>query len=173
MSQLYMNEIVPPRMRGGLVELHAVFFILGFVIASWVGFGFSFWTNASLSAWRAPLAIQIFFPLVGLPCLWFMPESPRWLVLKGREEEAQAILHRLHGDSTEQGDIGARAEFYQIQKQIHIDKTLGNSWVHLLRKPSYRKRLLFACGLTFFIQSSGDLVINSKLRLRWICANTD
>lgn len=64
-------------MRGGLVELHAVFFILGFAIASWVGFGFSFWTNGTLDAWRPPLAIQGGWALIGLICVYFVPESPR------------------------------------------------------------------------------------------------
>lgn len=72
-----MNEVVPPRMRGGLVELHAVFFILGFVIASWVGFGFYFWTTTSLNAWRPPLALQAFWSLLGLLALIWVPESPR------------------------------------------------------------------------------------------------
>jgi len=157
-----MNEIVPSRMRGGLVELHAVFFILGFVIASWIGFGCSFWTSGGLKAWRVPLAIQAFFSLTGLVCLVFIPESPRWLVMNDRHDEAQSILHKLHGSEDQATDTYARAEFYQIQKQIRVDKTLGNSWMHLLKKPYYRKRVLMGCGLTFFIQSSGDLVINSK-----------
>lgn len=55
---LLMNEVVPSRMRGGLVELHAVFFILGFAVASWIGFGFSFWTSSG-DAWRPPLAVRI------------------------------------------------------------------------------------------------------------------
>ena len=138
-----MNEIVPSRMRGGLVELHAVFFILGFMIASWIGFGFSFYT--STQAWRAPLAIQAFFALLGLIALYWIPESPRWLVLKERDEEARAILHRLHSDASDPQHEFAMAEMYQIQKQIRIDRTLGSSWMHIFRKKSYRKRVLMAC----------------------------
>ncbi|KAK5019479.1 MFS transporter [Cryomyces antarcticus] len=158
---LLMNEVVPSSMRGGLVELHAVFFILGFAIASWVGFGFSFWTSGGLNAWRPPLAIQAGWALLGLPALYWIPESPRFLCMKDREEEAQAVLHRLHSDSADPEHEFAKAEFYQIQKQLHIDRTLGNSWGHLFRKPSYRKRVFLACGLTGLIQSSGDLVINN------------
>ena len=44
-----MNEVVPSTMRGGLVELHAVFFILGFAVAAWVGFCFSFWIDLATS----------------------------------------------------------------------------------------------------------------------------
>jgi hypothetical protein len=115
------------------------------MIASWIGFGFSFWTTTSAAAWRPPLAIQAFWSLSGLVCLWWIPESPRWLVMKDREEEAQDILYRLHSDATDPDHEFASAEMYQIKKQLHIDRTLDNGWVHLFKKPSYRKRVLMAC----------------------------
>lgn len=145
---LLMNEVVPSRMRGGLVELHAVFFILGFAVASWIGFGFSFWTS-SPDAWRPPLAIQGFWSLLGLVALYWIPESPRFLVMKNREEEAQAILYRLHSDSSDPNHEFASAEMYQIQKQLAIDRTLDNSWMDMFRKRSYLKRVGMACVSIF------------------------
>jgi hypothetical protein len=82
--------------------------------------------------------------------------------MQGREDEARRLLERLHSNKTDPEHTFAAAEFYQIQKQLHIDRTLGNSWMHILKKSSYRKRALLACGITGFIQSSGDLVVNSK-----------
>lgn len=103
-------------MRGGLVELHALFFIMGFMIASWIGFGFSFWTTSSVDAWRPPLAIGCFWCLLGLVALFWVPESPRWLIMQGREDEAQVILNKLHSDGDDPENTYARAEYYQIQK---------------------------------------------------------
>lgn len=74
--------------------------------------------------------------------------------MQGRESEAEAILNRLHSDSSDPENEYARAEYFQIVRQLHIDKTLGNS--------SYRKRAIMAMAITFFVQSSGDLVINSQ-----------
>lgn len=83
--------------------------------------------------------------------------------MNDRVDEAKAILQRLHStskDGTE--DEYALAEFYQIQKQVVIDRTLGSSWMHMFKKPSYRKRALLAIGTTGIIQCSGVLVINSE-----------
>jgi hypothetical protein len=83
--------------------------------------------------------------------------------MNDRGDEAKAILQRLHS-TTKDGvdDEYALAEFYQIQKQVVIDRTLGTSWVHIFKKPSYRKRALLAIGTTGIIQCSGVLVINSE-----------
>lgn len=162
-----MNEVVPSRMRGGLVELHAVFFILGFAVASWIGFGFSFWTSSG-SAWRVPLAIQGFWSLLGLVALYWIPESPRWLVMQDREEEAQKILLQLHDDASDPEHEFARAEMYQIQKQLHIDRTLGSSWMHIFRKKSYLKRVGMACVSNLCEPN----LFQNLLRLSWCSSDS-
>jgi MFS family permease len=149
---ILMNEIVPVHLRGALVDIHAVMLVLGYTIQGWVGFGFFFWKTTSNNTWRPPVAIQCFWPLCLLIALPFMPESPRWLCMKGRDEEARAILLRLHSDPSDPDNEVANAEFYQIQKQIAIDRTLGSSWVQIWKKPSYRKRAFLAIGTTGIVQ---------------------
>ena len=158
---IWMSEVVPIDLRGALVDVHAVMLLLGYVIQGWVGFGFFFWKDGGAKTWRPPLALQCAWPLILLCGLPFLPESPRWLVMKDRIEEARVILERLHADPSDPEDTFAKAEFYQIQKQLAIDRTLGSSWLHIIRKPSYRKRALLAIGTTGIIQCSGVLVINN------------
>jgi len=148
-------------MRGALVDIHAVFLVLGYTIQGWVGFGFYFWKNGGANTWRPPIAIQCFWPLCLLIGLPFMPESPRWLCLQGREAEAEAVLIKLHATRNDPDHDVAKAEFYQIKKQIAIDRTLGSSWIYMFKKPSYRKRAFLAMGTTAIIQCSGVLVINN------------
>jgi hypothetical protein len=81
--------------------------------------------------------------------------------MQDRIDEARVILDKLHSDPSDPNNEYARSEFYQIQKQIAIDRTLDSSWVTMFRRPSYRKRALYAMGTTFFIQCSGVLVINN------------
>lgn len=156
-----MAEIVPARLRGGLVYIHGCMVCLGYTTANWVGFGFFHWRSGALNTWRPPVAITCFLPLVLLIGLPFMPESPRWLCMQDRQDEAEAILLRLHADPNDPTDGLARVEFYQIQQQVRIDRTLGSSWMHILKTPSYRKRALLAFGTNAIIQCSGVLVINS------------
>ncbi|CAO2648550.1 Nn.00g078170.m01.CDS01 [Neocucurbitaria sp. VM-36] len=158
---IWMNEVVPVKMRAGLVDIHAVCLVFGYTVSGWVGFGFFFWTDGGENTWRPPLALQCAWPLMLLCGLYWIPESPRWLVMQDRTDEARIILDRLHSDPIDPDNEYARSEFYQIQKQIMIDRTLDSSWVTMFRRPSYRKRAFFAIGTTFFIQCSGVLVINN------------
>ena len=151
---LLMNEIVPSHLRGALVDLHGVFLVLGYTIQGWVGFGFFFWDGGS-NTWRPTVALSCLWPLLLLMGLPWVPESPRWLCMQGRPEEAEQVLIKLHTNKTDPDHETAGAEFYQIRKQIAIDRTLGSSWMHMFRKPSYRKRALLAVGTTGIIQCSG------------------
>jgi len=157
-----MNEVVPVNLRGTLVDIHAIFILTGYSIQGWVGFGFYFWKDGGSKTWRPPLALQCLWPLILLGGLYWIPESPRWLIMNGRVEEARQILDRLHSDPSDPDNEFARAEFFQIQKQVAVDLTLDRSWLSFFRKPSYRKRALLAIGTTGFIQCSGVLVINSE-----------
>ncbi|OAP56584.1 hypothetical protein AYL99_08696 [Fonsecaea erecta] len=160
---ILISEIVPANIRGAMVDFHATMCVVGYMASGWVGFGFYFWTTTGGSnTWRPVIAIQCFWPLCLLVGLLFVPESPRWLMMKGRDVEAETILFKLHANPKDprSGDA-AKAEFYQIQKQVALDRTLGNSWLHILTKPSYRKRLLLAVTMTGISQCSGVLVINN------------
>lgn len=101
-------------------------------------------------------AIQCFPSLILIIGLFWLPESPRWLMLKDRNEEARTILLKLHAPEE------AAIEIAQIEAQAALDRTLPSSYWAMFTKPSYRKR----CGIAIFvmaaIQCSGVLVINSE-----------
>lgn len=72
---IWMSEVVPPYLRGALVQLHAIVLVLGYMCASWLGYGIFFWEDGGSATWRIPFAIQCFFPLCLLLGLYWCPES--------------------------------------------------------------------------------------------------
>ena len=68
----------------------------GICFSYWLDFGFSF-LDPSTIAWRFPIGFQIFFALLILLFVLELPESPRWLILKGQEDEAMSVLSALSG----------------------------------------------------------------------------
>ena len=81
--------------------------------------------GASQIRWRFPIAFQIIPLLLLFAAVWWFPESPRWLVKVGREEEARFILARLRGDEGEE-KIQAEAEFQDILNVARLEKEAGN-----------------------------------------------
>ncbi|KAF2404022.1 MFS general substrate transporter [Trichodelitschia bisporula] len=151
--------LAPPKLRGFFVGMNGVCIALGYALASYMGMAFFF--VHSDQQWRGPLGIALVWPFVMLFIICFVPESPRWLLLQGRTDKARDIVMRLH---TVPGDVDqefARSEFYQMQKQCELDRTLNPSWAEMFRRPSYRKRVILACGFAFIGQSTAVLVINN------------
>lgn len=91
--------------------------------------------------------------------VWFLQESPRWLMEKDRHEEARVALQKLHGNGTNEEYL--HLEFREIRDAIVAEKTFAvASWSGLLNRPAWRRRLLLGCGIQAFGQLSGINVVN-------------
>ncbi|KAK5009960.1 hypothetical protein LTR28_012517 [Elasticomyces elasticus] len=135
---------------------------LGYVVAGYIGLGFYFYSGGN--QWRGPMALQMLFPFILICGLWWMPESPRWLLSKDRADEARAVVQRLHVNPTDPNDHFAEDEFDQMRRQIELDRTFKTSYKEIFTRPSYRKRALITMFLTYSLMSSGVLVINSRFQ---------
>ncbi|PWY84466.1 general substrate transporter [Aspergillus sclerotioniger CBS 115572] len=158
---VYCSELSPPRIRGFLGSMQQWMIGLGVVVAQWVGYGCSLRTGNF--TWSFPLAFQA-VPAIILSCgVWFLPESPRWLIEKGDSTAGRAVLNRLH---LVPGQTNARlvdSEFTQICDSIAEERRLAvHSWRQLLfTQPSWRHRVLLACGMQAFTQCSGTNVLQN------------
>ncbi|KAH7141868.1 general substrate transporter [Dactylonectria macrodidyma] len=157
---VWLTELVPPEGRGVLVDAHPILINFGYCIASYVGVGF-FYVEGQNQQWRGPLAVGCFPALLAVLSVPFLPESPRFLLMKGREEAAWEIVRDFHRDANDQDHQYATREFEQMKQQIELDRSMEVSYREMVIRPSYRKRLLVGGALIFFLQGSGALVINN------------
>ncbi|KAJ3535859.1 hypothetical protein NM208_g6960 [Fusarium decemcellulare] len=154
---MYCAEISPPNIRGMLSGLLQWMLSWGFLAAQWIGYG-STHANSSFQ-WRFPLSFQAVPAMILAIGILFLPESPRWLMEKDRAEETRETLRRLHYDGT--NDDFILAEFQEIQNSIQADgRSQTRSWSEIIKRPSWRRRLLLGCGIQAFGQLSGINVIN-------------
>lgn len=145
LAPLYQSEIAHPSIRGRLTTLQQFALGLGAFIASFVVYGLQVHNNGTVFQWRFPLALQI-VPAIPLACLiWVFPESPRWLIKVGREEEGLASLARLHarGDTN---DTFVVAEFEEIRASVAEENRFAQgAWVRIFgNMTNFRVRLLNA-----------------------------
>jgi MFS family permease len=156
---MWVAELAPPKIRGIMVDVHAVLMMVGYTSASYVGLGFYFVSGKN--QWRGPIGLTMALPFIILCGIYWMPESPRYLLAKGHKQKAWKIVHRLHSSPHDPEDEFARREFYQMRQQIEHDITLSTSYLDLFIKPSLRKRTLITIFLEFCLMSSGILVVLS------------
>ncbi|KAL2882608.1 hypothetical protein SGCOL_001810 [Colletotrichum sp. CLE4] len=109
---------------------------------------------------RFPLAFQCIPGVVIATGIYFLEESPRWLVEKGRYAEARRSLDKLRVGVDEKA---VDVEYNEIRHAVRTQSALrenGNLWKAIITKPSWRKRLLLGCGVQAFSPLSGINVIN-------------
>ncbi|MCJ1288134.1 hypothetical protein MMC26_007489 [Xylographa opegraphella] len=90
----WQSECSKSHRRGQLVMIEGAMITGGICLSYWLDFGFSFLEPSSI-AWRFPVAFQIVIALTIVCLVMRLPESPRWLILNGKEEEALTVLAAL------------------------------------------------------------------------------
>jgi len=141
---LYIAEIAPSEIRGRLVTFFQLAITIGILVSYLVGYAFADSENGwRLMFWAGFVPAAILF--IGM---FFVPESPRWLVSKGRTEEARAVLTRLHETDK------VETEFNQIKKVNDEEKTRKVDWRELFTR-RLRIPLLIGIGIFLIQQFSG------------------
>ncbi|KAA3677450.1 MFS transporter, SP family, solute carrier family 2 (myo-inositol transporter), member 13 [Paragonimus westermani] len=106
---VYIAEISPTHLRGALVTLNQVSITVGQMIAAIVD---GIFMLDATNGWRYMLALGGVPSVIQFFGFFFMPETPRWLVERGRFSDARAVLIRIHGEK--ESTIGVETELQQI-----------------------------------------------------------
>ncbi|KAL4866582.1 general substrate transporter [Aspergillus spectabilis] len=161
---LYLAETAPPHYRGLLLCINTTCISIGYFVCAWVSVGTYYAVNQTFQ-WRMPLALACIGPLAMILGLPLIPESPRYLALVGKKDEAWEVVRTIHRDPRDPEDEAARAEYTQIVRQIEFDKELGYGYLKMFTRPSWRRRTFLAMFLMFAVQSTGVLGITNFLIL--------
>ncbi|KAL2166842.1 hypothetical protein VTG60DRAFT_2077 [Thermothelomyces hinnuleus] len=139
-APVFGAEIAKTDERARITATNQMMVAWGFFVALWTGVGEGKWSNAN--QWRLGFAIQAIPALLLGVGVLFIGESPRWLCLKGRYEEAEKTFRRWHYNG--RNDEWCRTEFAAIQtsiaEEVQAQHRLG--WGDLVRTAPFRRRLL-------------------------------
>lgn len=149
-SPLYISEASPAKVRGALVSTNGFLITGGQFLSYLINLGFT----KVPGTWRWMLGVAGLPALLQFILMLLLPESPRWLYRKGREEEAKTILRKLYPEEDVEAEIQALKESVEaeIQEKGSSEKI---SLVRLLKTKTVRRGLIAGVGLQVFQQFVG------------------
>ncbi|CAK5268420.1 unnamed protein product [Mycena citricolor] len=166
-APLLLIELAYPTQRGKITALYNSNWYLGSIMSAFICFGASYTSITGNNwSWRAPTLVQAVFPMMQVTLIWFVPESPRFLLSKGFEGKATKILTQYHAN----GEIGphplVQFEVAQIRHALRVQEDIdrGTYW-SLLTTPGNRKRMRIILAIAVFSQWSGNGLVSYYINL--------
>ena len=143
-APIYIAEIAPAHSRGSLVSLNQLMIVIGISVSFFSNY---FLLSLGANSWRWMLGVQALPATVYFVLLTRVPESPRWLLGKGREAGARAALAAVHG-------LGACARELDVM-QANLSEKLRHSGIRELLTGRLKRVMIFGLGIAFFQQATG------------------
>lgn len=125
------------------------------ILAAGVNRGVEKYTDSF--GWRFTTSFQMLFPLLIIIFMFWVPESPRWLLRKGRRDKAMAALTLIHRDDKSYDTAAAQdeAQILQAGLDAEMSKSAEGAWSDLIFNPIERRKLLFSAGALIAQQING------------------
>ncbi|KIW87284.1 uncharacterized protein Z519_12187 [Cladophialophora bantiana CBS 173.52] len=156
---MWQSETCEAKQRGKLIALQLAIVISGISLTNWMNLGFSYVQDNPVS-WRGPLAFQAFFAVVAIAMLFFMPESPRWLCMKDRHEEARYVISRLQARDISSPEVSKA--FQLIVDTVAHEKSASKvSWREVFSNGEQQtfRRISLGAGCSLMQQMGGINVV--------------
>lgn len=142
LAPLFIAEVAPARIRGRLVSMNQMAIVTGMLLAYLAGWLLSL---VGPEAWRWMFGSALVPAVAFLGALYFLPESPRWLIQRGRTGEALAVISRVAGREQ------ALVEVSHIQRAVAEE----SGSIRQLFQPGLRRPLWIAVFLAVLQQITG------------------
>jgi len=153
-----IGELGHPKERAVLTSLFNSSYFIGQILASAIAIGTE---NIKTNwAWRLPSLLQICPSLLQIFTVFFLPESPRYLISHDRDEDARKILVEYHAEG-DASSLLVQAEMTQIRETIRTELEVSKqSWMELLTSAGMRRRVLITTFIGLFTQMSGNTLLS-------------
>ncbi|HWX65483.1 MAG TPA: sugar porter family MFS transporter [Rhodanobacter sp.] len=145
-APLYLAEVAEEHIRGAMISLYQLMITIGILVAFLSDTAFSYSGN-----WRWMLGIIAIPGILFLLGLFLLPDSPRWLMMRGRKQEATDVLNKLRGDASH-----AAREVADIEEQL---KTPQRGWHLFLENRNFRRSVGLGVLLQVMQQFTGMNVV--------------
>jgi len=153
-APLYLSEISPQSVRGSMISMYQLMITIGIVMAflsnTWLA-SYATFGGVTGGHWRIMLGIIAIPAAIMFIGVLFLPESPRWLCLKGLKERAVGVFKRMHLDDAE-----IAAEMSEIEDSLRIKQ---NGFQLFLQNPNFRRVIGLGIGLQIIQQLTGINVV--------------
>ncbi|KAF8247559.1 general substrate transporter [Wilcoxina mikolae CBS 423.85] len=160
-APLLVTELAHFQHRARITSLYNTTWYIGSIIAAWTTYG-TFRINNTWS-WRIPSVLQAAPALIMLSCICVVPESPRWLISRDREDEALKILSDYHANGNDQDEL-VQFEFTEIKEVIALESTVAKRGIsELWSTKGNRHRMLICIFAGLFSQLSGNSLVSYYL----------
>lgn len=159
-SPLYISEVAVAKYRGRLVSLYQLAVTIGFLGAYLVNYQLLTWSEAEAlsdaplldkifisEVWRGMLGMETIPALMFFIIIFFIPESPRWLIVRGQENRAMNILERIYGSATEAAG--------QLDETKSVLTEESSSEWSMLLKPGIMKAVVIGVSIAMLGQFMG------------------
>ncbi|OLN96874.1 Lactose permease 7 [Colletotrichum chlorophyti] len=159
-SPMLLTEIAHPQHRARLTTVYNCLWNVGAIIVAWTAFGTNFLDNEW--SWRVPAILQALPSVVQIVGVWWIPESPRYLIANDRLDEALLILAKYHAN----GDADhptVKFEYREIRDTIKMEQAAKahSTYLDFFRSSGNRYRFMVLISLGIFSQWSGNAIISN------------
>ncbi|KAL2270194.1 hypothetical protein VTJ83DRAFT_2378 [Remersonia thermophila] len=159
-SPMLLTEICHPQHRARLTTVYNCLWNVGALIVAWISFGTNF--VPSEWSWRVPAILQALPSLIQIVFIYWVPESPRWLIAKDKHDQALQTLAKYHAN----GDVNnatVQFEYQEIKETLRLEfeASKSSSYLDFFRTRGNRYRFAVLISLGIFSQWSGNAIISN------------